>query len=542
MSRLYQSGKERSIEFDLVGMPNPVSTRAYLDKLAHLKFESILKYVALPALSIERQPLAKSANSHMSQHNEQTLSRAGCSDLVAVFDWLWRNGVREIIKVMVVDNQNHPHADAAIVEALYGFNVEVCDWKRVDLCSDVIFDASPVVREVSMYCSGSNAVLMGWASAEGLGNRRKFPQLKKVKIYMMDGLEDEAVRNRNTERCKAGIERQSKMKHNGEGLMVEDPNPNAEGIRVEIVPDKAHKGILSEINDSPGSSNVQPVKIAIIDDGIDPTADGLEGKIAGGAMFCPNPKYLELVQSYFLYIARLEEVPVSTGSGRNVTARSAAKAVNWAINSGVDIISMSWTIRTTAPETTDMKSLHDAIKSAESADIIMFCSASDQGGHTPEKCYPGEWDDCLRIGAATFDGDKLIWVGDKVDFCFPGRDVPFQSNDGHTVTTESGSSVATAAASGLAAVLIYADRLVDGKSRRLQSRHAMKTALEKMSTGSDKRFPRAAEILGTQFKNEWWAAKGTERGSRGLNIENLTWDRSSQKALEELLKRSILGY
>ncbi len=78
---------------------------------------------------------------------------------------------------MVFDDGLLPHADASIGEALYGFKVEVWDWKRVDLCSDVIFESSPCVTEVSLYSSGNNAVLMGWASPEGLGNRAKFPQV-----------------------------------------------------------------------------------------------------------------------------------------------------------------------------------------------------------------------------------------------------------------------------------------------------------------------------------------------------------------------------
>ena len=46
--------KERHIEFDLAGLPNPTISSAYLDRLAkHLQFESILKYVALPKLTIE---------------------------------------------------------------------------------------------------------------------------------------------------------------------------------------------------------------------------------------------------------------------------------------------------------------------------------------------------------------------------------------------------------------------------------------------------------------------------------------------------------
>lgn len=94
-------------------------------------------------------------------------------------------------------------------------------------------------------------------------------------------------------------------------------------------------------------SQVRPVKIAIIDDGIDATMPGLQPKIASGATFCPYPHSSTLVNSYFvprgkhgtlmaqlicdlcpsiqLYVARLEELPAFTGGGRRVTARSAAK-------------------------------------------------------------------------------------------------------------------------------------------------------------------------------------------------------------------------
>jgi hypothetical protein len=68
MTRLYKPGRECHIEFDLVGMPKTAVPHAYLDQLAlHLKFESILKYVALPALTIEReqqQPQQQSVPSH----------------------------------------------------------------------------------------------------------------------------------------------------------------------------------------------------------------------------------------------------------------------------------------------------------------------------------------------------------------------------------------------------------------------------------------------------------------------------------------------
>jgi hypothetical protein len=86
--------------------------------------------------------------------------------------------VREILKVIVIDNGTIPHADDAIVDALHGFQVEEWDWKKLDLCTNVIHESSPAIRVVSLYSSGNNAVLTGWASKEGLGNRNKFPHVR----------------------------------------------------------------------------------------------------------------------------------------------------------------------------------------------------------------------------------------------------------------------------------------------------------------------------------------------------------------------------
>jgi hypothetical protein len=104
---------------------------------------------------------------------------------------------------------------------------------------------------------------------------------------------------------------------------------------------------MNASNGQEAGNEVQPIKIAIIDDGIDATMYDLQSKIAGGATFCPYPHSSELVNSYFvprgkhgtlmaqlicrlcpaaqLYVARLEELPTPTGEGRRITAISAAK-------------------------------------------------------------------------------------------------------------------------------------------------------------------------------------------------------------------------
>lgn len=175
---------ERHGEFDLAGMPASTIPFSYLEQLGkHLRFESILRYVALPNLTVE-VPTPRKSNGNFSSTSRTEKASAtvaslpsGRSDLVVIFDWLWQMGVREIIEVLVIEDRNQPHADSAIVEALYGFGVEKWDWKRVDLCSDVIYECAPNVKTVSLYSSGNNAVLMGWGSEEGLGNRKKFPRV-----------------------------------------------------------------------------------------------------------------------------------------------------------------------------------------------------------------------------------------------------------------------------------------------------------------------------------------------------------------------------
>ena len=80
---------------------------------------------------------------------------------------------------MTVIDDGHPcHSDEVIEEALKGFQVEEWDWKKVDLCTDVISNSTEVARRVSLYSSCNNAVLMGWASSDGLGDRKKFPKVR----------------------------------------------------------------------------------------------------------------------------------------------------------------------------------------------------------------------------------------------------------------------------------------------------------------------------------------------------------------------------
>lgn len=93
-----------------------------------------------------------------------------------IFNWLRDNHVKKILKVIVIDDGPElSHTDRAIEIALKGLEIEVWDWKKLDLCTEVILKTAPNVRDVSLYSSGNNAVMMGWSSTDGLG---KFPNVR----------------------------------------------------------------------------------------------------------------------------------------------------------------------------------------------------------------------------------------------------------------------------------------------------------------------------------------------------------------------------
>jgi hypothetical protein len=346
------------------------------------------------------------------------------------------------------------------------------------------------------------------------------------------------------------------------------------------------------------------VKIAVIDDGVDASLVSLDGKIAVGKSFCPYANSSELIGSYYapsgnhgtcmaslickicpevsLYVARLDERispasnPGSSSSSRQITAKSAAEAIRWATSCDVDIISMSWTIETPVVGNEDMESFEKAVAAARAKNILMFCSTSDQGSSTKDICYPGDFEGCIKIGGATDTGEPLAWVGaDKVDFLLPGKNVPFVNNEGKTVSYESGSSVATAAASGLAGLLLFCGRVLErtgdssfylqrmtvsspgGKpgSEKLRNQTQMRETLKKMCIGGGKRkFPDVQELFERRFdqglRNKYGAGvsgvaqeRSHEIGGSGLmqplkvkDLLNREWSAQTFGALKWVLE------
>lgn len=161
----------------------------------------------------------------------------------------------------------------------------------------------------------------------------------------------------------------------------------------------------------------------------------------------------------------------------------------------VDIISMSWTIERRDQNGPELDDLEAALREAEGKNILLFCAVSDQGLST-EKSFLGKNSPGIKIGAADETGMPADFVGtpnNTVDYVLPSTYVPQASKTNPKPIALTGSSVATAFAAGLAALIIRCVQFAANNANQSRNR---------MDEGSDKekaeRLTKALELLKTQ--------------------------------------------
>ncbi|KAF5597985.1 intracellular serine protease [Fusarium pseudoanthophilum] len=488
---------DKELSFDLSGMMHPdesLTQKGLTNLLRNINFEDTLQYVWIPRITVEEPSKSRTL---ARKQIKPVPDGAGRSDLVHIFNQLRSKGVDTILRVFVQDSdpRSPSHSDEAIEKALQGMGVEVWDWNKTDLCTEVIVNAAPKVQEVHLYWSGNNAVLRGWSEAGGLA---KLPELGLLKLHIQQkGLESSARTEYNVS------EFQTRMKKLCPNVEVELDWPNTHrrrtdktSARAEEVPEHTtkHEWIQcmtdfrklifeAEANypmapETKVSDMIEPIQIAIIDDGVD--MKDLDYHFTGGRSFCVRSEHRGLLDPYYmsrtghgtimaknihlmcphasLFILRLEDTPSEDGTKMNITARSAAKAIRAAIVQGVRIISMSWTIDPPKDDR-ERQDLENAVVEAANANILMFCSARDKGAHNAPT-YPSKaTTKIFTIGAANSSGASVDYVGNasELSYTFPGDKVEVDSGPSRKAPPEivDGSSVATALAAGLAALILY---------------------------------------------------------------------------------------
>lgn len=131
------------------------------------------------------------------------------------------------------------------------------------------------------------------------------------------------------------------------------------------------------------------------------------------------------------------------------------QALQWALQMGVDIISMSWTFESQAREGDDeheTKFVKLIEKAVASKRVLIFGSVPDQGaGAKTNQVIPVGVDGVIRIGSATVYGETSSKnVHERPNFILPGENITLSTGE-----QANGSSFATAYAAGLAATVLY---------------------------------------------------------------------------------------
>ncbi|KAK0720171.1 hypothetical protein B0H67DRAFT_178559 [Lasiosphaeris hirsuta] len=503
-----------------------------------LVFDEVLRYVDFRRVMLDTAVVRQ-------RHSEAAAdSGAGRKDMVKFFDWLHEKNVRNIIKVIVEDRAFEdkgtsqandekwtPHSDEAIEQALKRFDVEILDWRKVDLDPKTIWDAGrdSNLRELHLWWSGNNAILRSWSEPDGLV---KLGNLNKIELHQaQNGLESASRTKTNIEEFKTRLQNGRDALglgsicveyHKPGNLLKSRPKGHTQTKEFDgrrqidthrwlTIMDTFADGI-SRLGPPPGFPSDylkheslpeelrRDVKVALLDDGANFMHRAIAGQLQNGRSFdsgyenpdlsgAPGPFHGSTTghgtyMAYMIgrvcppvkiFVCKMNVIRQEGGEKARFTARSAADAVEFAVNRKFDIISMSWTVQRIEDDrennTADINRLEAALERAVKAKILIFCSAPDIGVASNQVLglyypfgLPTISESIFKIGAAKADGSMYGLAGNQssVDFILPGHNVELREGDKiqeEDDIPKTGSSIATALAAGLAALIISCVRL-----------------------------------------------------------------------------------
>ncbi|KAH7073373.1 hypothetical protein FB567DRAFT_198471 [Paraphoma chrysanthemicola] len=256
------------------------------------------------------------------------------------------------------------------------------------------------------------------------------------------------------------------------------------------------------IPDQPPSS-APPVKIAILDTGIDMDNDCIEvhqDRISGhNWLKDPKSKRLNDLHGHGTHIAGLilDLIPHSelyiakVTDGEDANPETLARAMDYAIEQDCDIISISIGF---SQKVKRYEEFELAIERAVSARVLIFAAASN-GGANNDRAYPARERDVFCIHSTDAKGTRskfsptaenfvynFATIGEAVESFWPTQQC---TDDEQAIRVKSGTSFATPIAASIAAfLLLYARVHLPEQATRLKRYAAMESLLHELSKGS----------------------------------------------------------
>lgn len=459
------------------------------------EFSDMLSYVRLPDMSIG---------------DPEKTSKA----IIELFDNLSQLfKVSKIVKLEAKDNPSHPMDDVEIARIVDRFSIEELDWAKYNLDLDALTpktaEDTSSIRKLKLYSTGHWGVLYHWLSEEGIFS---FDGLREVSLvvvnpYELDDfpLQDSAVKLADKVRGRMKKLKTYQTRAGQLSIEVEPGRVHKPRTRETYMPESVSDQFFKAFEKAQDFSLAYPerleiwddaklgplrTKVAIIDNGVDIGQKKIASNIRKGRSFVSlhgSGWYLPWFTSVHvhgtqmaslvvrvdpscdLFVYRINSLPSGSIDARHAVEVSPCfsyrftrqqtrrltpfpQAIEAAIEDQVDVINLSWSFNKN----------HEALKGAidKAADrqhrALVFCAKSDE--LYADDVFPADYLSTISVAAATSRG-RIGTEGSKApDLLILGENMPAYGPD-YLGTKDkeakiSGSSVATALASGMASLML----------------------------------------------------------------------------------------
>ncbi|CCC05592.1 hypothetical protein SMACR_09638 [Sordaria macrospora] len=457
-------------------------------------------------------------------------------NIESVFRWLRNDkGVNKIVYLEVKDNP-HRYCSEETIECCLKHMDEIrfLDWDKPDISLNTISKAKGL-SELSLYSSGTNAVFHHWSDTKGLVQLRQLRKvwlyakmcldtenIKRLVEQHLDNHDhstakshDQSTTKKHDQSVASSSKESKKIQHLPPGIKswldtnrltdaqmreteelikstktpeiitawIETGEPTVkqpERSAQNFVPQRTHPGFEAVkafnaamvTNMSDRLKVIERVKVALVDDGVDPEYESVGKYLAnnGFPLGTPDGKTVPFYTStkqhgskmawvisticpfVEIYVAKMDNYHELDLGNPAFDPERAVKAVEWALKRDADILSMSWLFRYTQAveeHTNELTRLLD--HSPYSKPPIMYCAAKDTRGDDSASAtyYPAGCNLTQTVGAADIHCKPKPYVTlEDTEWLFPGTNV-FED------PADSGNSVATAVAAGVAALVLF---------------------------------------------------------------------------------------
>jgi subtilisin family serine protease len=211
-------------------------------------------------------------------------------------------------------------------------------------------------------------------------------------------------------------------------------------------------------------STGDPVKVGVIDTGIDLKHPDLQANIKGGYNAINPLKSANDDNGHGTHVAgiiaalnnsigvvgvgpniNLYAIKVLNASGSGYLS-DVIEGLDWAVTKGMQVVNMS------LGTSQDIQSFHDAILNAYNAGVTIVAAAGNSGGAVS---YPARYPEVIAVSATDQNNQIASWSsrGPEVDLAAPGVNI-YSTYKGQSYATLSGTSMAAPHVAGAAALII----------------------------------------------------------------------------------------